>query len=179
MSRATLTSLYEHHRSYVRESVHLPFKTARNIDSIRTEYFDDGKTCERSPRNWARSLQVDEKCQGIDLANGAANGLAVLIAPAEVADFAKEQLRLYELRQYPVLGGATHFYETTKLDSSIPDTVFTTNTTFLLSREKKSVSKKPQPQIPKENAWKKPLTKQKNKKSVPAGCCYQSRSYCH
>jgi hypothetical protein len=54
MSRATLTSLYEHHHSYVRESVHLPFKTARNIvDSIRTEYFDDGKTCERSQRNWA------------------------------------------------------------------------------------------------------------------------------
>ena len=166
MSRATLTSLYEHHHSYVRESVHLPFKTSRNIDSIRTEYFDDGKTCERSPRNWARSLQVDEKCQGIDLANGTANGLAVLIAPAEVVDFAKEQLRLYELRQYPVLGGATHFYETTKLDPSIPDTVFTSNITFLLSQEKKALRKKPQQKIQTANAWKTPLT-DKKKKPVP------------
>jgi hypothetical protein len=73
---------------------------------------------------------------------------------------------LYELRQYPVLGGATHFYETTKLDPSIPDTVFTMNITFLLSREKKSVNKKPKPKIPKANAWKKPLTDQK-KKPVP------------
>ena len=167
ISRATLTSLYEHHHSYVRESVQLPFKTARNIDSIRTEYFDNGTTCERSPRDWARSLQLDDQYQGIDLANGAADGRAVLIAPAEVADFAKEQLRLYEIRQYPVLGGATHFYETSKLDPSIPETVFTTNITFLLSREKKSGSKKTEPQIPKENAWRKPLNKQKNKKPVP------------
>jgi hypothetical protein len=101
-----------HHHSYVRESVHLPFKTARNIDSIWTEYFDNGTTCERSPRDWARSLKLDDQYQGIDLANGVADGRAVLIAPAEVVDFAKEQLRLYDLRQYPVLGGATNFYET-------------------------------------------------------------------
>jgi hypothetical protein len=70
------------------------------IDSIRTEYFDNGTTCERSPRDWARSLQLDDQYQGIDLANGAADSRAVLIAPAEeVADFAKEQLRLYEIRQ--------------------------------------------------------------------------------
>ena len=71
------------------------FKTARNIDSIRTEYFDDGMTCERSPRNWARSLTLDDQHQGINLANGASDGLAVLIAPGDVAEFAKEQLRLY------------------------------------------------------------------------------------
>jgi hypothetical protein len=48
-------------------------------------------------RNWARSLTLDDQHQGIDLANGATDGLAVLIAPDDVADFAKEQLRLYEL----------------------------------------------------------------------------------
>jgi hypothetical protein len=31
------------------------------------------------------------------ISNGAADGLAILIAPDDVADFAKEQLRLYEL----------------------------------------------------------------------------------
>ena len=47
ISRETLTSLYGKHHSFVRNCVHLPFKTARNIDSIRTEYFDDGSsTCE-------------------------------------------------------------------------------------------------------------------------------------
>jgi hypothetical protein len=62
ISRVTLTSLYEHHHSYVRDSVQLPFKTARNIDSIRTEYFDDtSTTCERSLRNWARSLKLDDQ----------------------------------------------------------------------------------------------------------------------
>ena len=151
----------------MRNYVHLPFKTAQNIDSIRTEYFDDGSTCERSPRNWARSLKIDDQHQGIDLANGASDGLAVLIAPGDAAGFAKEQLSLYEIRQYPVLGGAKHFYETLTIDPSIPETVFTTNITFLLFREKKSESKKTEPQIPKENAWKKPLNKQKNKKSVP------------
>ena len=85
----TLTSLYGKHHSFVRDCVHLPFKTARNIDSIRTEYFDDGTTCERSPRIWARSLKIDDQHQGIDLANGASDGLAVLIAPGDVAEFAK------------------------------------------------------------------------------------------
>ena len=42
ISQETLTSLYGKHHSFVRDSVHLQFKTARNIDrSIRTEYFDD------------------------------------------------------------------------------------------------------------------------------------------
>ena len=44
ISRATLTSLYGKHHLFVRDCVH--FKMARNIDSIRTEYFDDGSTCE-------------------------------------------------------------------------------------------------------------------------------------
>jgi hypothetical protein len=97
ISRETLTSLYGKHHSFVRNCVHLPFKTARNIDSIRTEYFDDGWTCERSPRNWARSLTIDDQHQGIDLANGGASDCpAVLIAPRDAAEFAKEQLRLYE-----------------------------------------------------------------------------------
>ena len=110
---------------------------ARNIDSIRTEYFDDGTICERSLRNWARSLTLDDQHQGIDLANGVSDGLAVLIAPGDVSEFAKEQLQLYELRQYPVLHVANHFYETSKIDPSIPETVFTTKITFLLSRETK------------------------------------------
>ena len=109
ISQETLTSLYGKHHSFVRDSVHLQFKMARNIDSIRTEHFDDGTTCERSLRNWARSLTLDDQHQGIDLVNGASDGLAVLIAPGDVADFAKEQLRLSKLRQYPVLGGAKPF----------------------------------------------------------------------
>jgi hypothetical protein len=116
ISRETLTSLYRQHHSFVRDSVHLQFKNARNIDSIRTEYFDNGTTCEQSPRNWARSLKLNDQYQGIELANGAWDGLAVLIAPGDVADFAKEQLQLYELQQYPVLGGANYFYETSKID---------------------------------------------------------------
>ena len=84
------------------------------------------------------------------------------IAPGNVAEFAKEQLRLYELQQYPVLGGANHFYETSKIDPSIPETVFTMNITFLLSRENKSGSKKTEtPQILKVNAWTKRMEKQK------------------
>ena len=155
--------MYGKHHSFVRDSVHLQFKTARNIDSIRTEYFDDGTTCERSPRNWARSLTLDDQHQGIDLANGAADGLAVLIAPGDVADFAKEQLRLYELRQYPVLGDATNFYETSTIDPSIPETVFTTNIAFLLSRETKVGSKKTKPTPTPNNAWTKRMEKQKKK----------------
>ena len=37
-------------------------------------------------------LTLDDQHQGIDLANGAAGGLAVLIAPDDAAEFAKEQL---------------------------------------------------------------------------------------
>ena len=97
ISRETLTSLYGKHHSFVRDCVHLPFKTARNIDSIRTEYFDDCSTCERSPRNWARLLTLEDQHQGIDLVNGASDSLAVLITPGDLAEFAKEQVRLYEL----------------------------------------------------------------------------------
>ena len=64
---------------------------------------------------------------------GASDGIAVLIVPGDVADFAEEQLRLYELRQYPVVGGANHFYETLKIDPSILETVFTTNITLVSS----------------------------------------------
>jgi hypothetical protein len=95
--------------------------------------------------------------------NGAADDLAVLIAPGDVADFAKEQLRLYELRQYPVLGGATHFYETSTIDPSIPETVFTTTIAFLLSRETKVGSKKTKPTPTPNNAWTKRMEKQKKK----------------
>jgi hypothetical protein len=86
----------------------------------------------------------------------------VLIAPGDVADFAKEQLRLYDLCQYPVLGGATHIFETLVIDPSIPKTVFTTNITFILSRESKAGSKKTKtPQILKENVWTKRLATKK------------------
>ena len=88
---------------------------------------------------------------------GASDGIAVLIVPGDVADFAEEQLRLYELRQYPVVGGANHFYETSKIDPSIPETVFTTNITF---RETKVRSKKTKiTPIPKDNAWTKQMKK--------------------
>ena len=73
----------------MRDCVHLPFKMVRNIGGLRTEYFDDSSTCDRSLRNWARSLTIDDQHQGIDLANGASDGLAVLIAPGDVAEFAK------------------------------------------------------------------------------------------
>ena len=93
ISRETLTSLYRKHHSFVSDCVHfLPFKIAQNIDSIRMEYFDEGSTCERSLRNWARLLTIDNKHQGIDLANGVSDGFAVLIALGDVAEFAKEQL---------------------------------------------------------------------------------------
>jgi hypothetical protein len=80
-----------------------------------------------------------------------------------VADFAKEQLRLYELRQYSVLGDATNFYETSTIDPSIPETVFTTNIAFLLSRETKVGSKKTKPTPSPNNAWAKRMEKQKKK----------------
>ena len=104
--------------------------------------------------------------------NGVTDGLAVLIAPGDVAaDFGKEQPRLYELRQYPVLGaGATHFFETSKIDPSIPETVFTTNITFLLSRENKAGSKKTKiPPIPKENIWTARL--KKTEENIKAAKC--------
>jgi hypothetical protein len=86
----------------------------------------------------------------------------VLVAPGNAAEFAKEQPCLYELQQHPVLGGANHFYKTSKIDPSIPETVFTTNITLFLSCENKSGSKKTEaPQIPKVNAWTKRMENQK------------------
>ena len=64
--------------------------------------------------------------------------------------------------QYPVLGGANHFYKTSKIDPSIPEMVITMNITFLLSRENKSGSKKTEtPQILTVNAWMKRMENQK------------------
>jgi hypothetical protein len=93
-----------------------------------------------------------------------------------VADFAKEQLRLYELRQYSVLGDATNFYETLTIDPSIPETVFTRNIAFLLSRETKVGSKKTKPTLTPNNAWTKRMETQKKKTATVS---YQSRYYCY
>ena len=52
------------------------------------------------------------------------------------------------------------------IDQSIPETVFTTNITFLLSRENKAGSKKTKtPQILKENVWMNRLAPKKKKTS--------------
>ena len=75
---------------------------------------------------------------------------------------------MYKLRQYPVFGGANHFYETSKIDPSIPGTVFTTsNITFLLFRETKVESKKTKiTPIPKDNAWTKRMKTQRKTVTV-------------
>ena len=137
MNRSDLERIYQHHHNYLKDIHHLPFSLTRNIDSPRIEYNDDGQTIERSPRNWATTLEQDGKNLGVDIENGTKDGTTVLLVPHENLDIAQEKLRQYLQRQNPALVNAEKFYENLDIDPSIPSTIFTVNVTSLLNRELK------------------------------------------
>jgi len=137
MKRSDLERIYQHHHNYLKDIHHLPFSLTRNIDSTRIEYNDDGQTIERSPRNWATTLEHDGKNLGVDIENGTKDGSTTLIVPHEHLAIVQEKLRQYLQRQNPALVNAEKFYENLDIDSSIPTTIFTINVTSLLNRELK------------------------------------------
>jgi hypothetical protein len=70
MNRSDLERIYQHHHNYLKDIHHIPFPLTRNIDSPRIEYSDDGQTTERTPRNWATTLEHEGKNLGVDIENG-------------------------------------------------------------------------------------------------------------
>ena len=137
MNRSDLERIYQHHHNYVKDIHLLPFPLTRNIDSTRIEYNDDGQTTERSPRNWATTLEHEGKNLGVDIENGTKDGATILIVPHANLVIVQDKLRQYLQRQNPALVNAEKFYENLDIDPSIPSTIFTVNVTSLLKRELK------------------------------------------
>ena len=137
MNRSDLEKIYQHHHNYIKDIHHLPFSLTRNIDSSRIEYEDDGKTTERTPREWATNLEHEGQNLGVDIENGTKDGTSTLIVPHENLAVVQEKLQQYIQRQNPALVNAEKFYENLDIDSSIPATIFTVNVTSLLNRKLK------------------------------------------
>jgi hypothetical protein len=137
MNRSDLARIYQHHHNYLKDIHHLPFTLTRNIDSTRIEYNDDGQTTERSPRNWATTLEHEGKNLSVDIENGTKDGATTLIVPHENLILVQTLMRQYLQRQNPALVNAEKFYDNLDIDPSIPVTIFTINVTSLLNRELK------------------------------------------
>jgi hypothetical protein len=177
MNRSDLERIYQHHHNYLKDIHHIPFPLTRNIDSPRIEYSDDGQTTERTPRNWATTLEHEGKNLGVDIENGTKNGMTTLIVPHDNLALVQEHLRQYLQRQNPALLNAEKFYDNLDIDPSIPSTIFTVNVSSLLNRKLKqprqttavpqndsnTASSSHTPQSKESNAWSVPFLTKNNK----------------
>ena len=76
-----------------------------HLDQIRTEYFEDGKTVERSTRTWAATLRLADGTPALyDVTNGSNECHATLLAPAHFSETANVAWRHYRSRLHPPPG---------------------------------------------------------------------------
>jgi hypothetical protein len=59
LNQAQITSIYDQHRSRVRDLKAIPVPCLKSVDMERTEYHEDGSTMLHSLWQWARQLQDD------------------------------------------------------------------------------------------------------------------------
>ena len=106
MSPSQVDELFQMHDSYVKSLHHLSLAPlVTNLDLLRTEYFPDGTTVERSTREWALSLRLaDGKTSAqCDIVNGIKNKQsAFLMVPAAFAADIKSQVQQYRERLRPL-----------------------------------------------------------------------------
>ena len=137
-SKTDHKKIYDVHNAFVHDVSHLLFSASTSIDTPVTEYYDNGGTVTRSPRQWAKSLvyPAGESLEA-DLENGGQyNGKAVLVVPSAALLTAKTELQKYWDRRNPTLSHASKLYQDSlSTHPDIPKTVFTKNIDTILSKK--------------------------------------------
>ena len=97
--------LFATHKKFTASIQRLPlFPQVINIDRIRTEHLSTSKTMERSTREWATGLKLNDSGQSLrcDAENGGKDRRAYLLVPTAYLEQAKHEFESYKnrLKQY-------------------------------------------------------------------------------
>ena len=91
------------HERWAKSLKPIPLKPhITHLDQLRTEYYDDGKTIERSTRTWAATLRLADGTPALsDVTNGSNERHATLLVPAHFFETANTAWRQYRSRLHP------------------------------------------------------------------------------
>jgi hypothetical protein len=115
MSREQAMTLFEKHDSYIKALRFIPLSPMiNNLDTLRTEYFPDGTTIERSVRDWASTiLSVDGKESAhCDVVNGGYDQKSFLLMAPQHEVIVKAAFEDYRRRVFPFTLREERFRET-------------------------------------------------------------------
>ena len=91
------------HEKWAKSLKPIPLKPhITHLDQIRTEYYDNGKTIERSTRTWASTLRMTDGTPALcDVTNGSKERHATLLVPAHFMPAATLEWHQYRSRLHP------------------------------------------------------------------------------
>jgi hypothetical protein len=103
MTREKVIKLFETHDQYIKALKFIPlYPRLTNLDTLRIEHLEDGKTVKRSTREWASSIKLadgtDAKC---DVVNGGLDQKAYLLFPGKHEEAVKKAWDEYKQRVFP------------------------------------------------------------------------------
>jgi hypothetical protein len=102
MGAAAVKSLFATQKKFIDSLIRIPIPLMTNVDRSRLEHTPEGKTIERSMRQWVEGL-FDEKGHGMqcDVENGGKDRNAYLLTPKHHAEAVKAAFRAYRERVHP------------------------------------------------------------------------------
>ncbi len=104
MTKEQAGKLFETHDTYIKSLKGIPlFPMFANLDTIRTEYQDDGSTIERTLREWSKTVTLSDGKTYIpcDVVNGGFDQKAYLLVPPQYEQAAIEALETYRRKVFP------------------------------------------------------------------------------
>ncbi|KAI2501871.1 hypothetical protein MHU86_12563 [Fragilaria crotonensis] len=105
MTKEQAGKLFETHDTYIKSLKGIPlFPMFANLDTIRTEYQDDGTTIERTIREWSKTITLSDGKTYIpcDVVNGGYDQKAYLLVPPQYEQHAAiEALETYRRKVFP------------------------------------------------------------------------------
>ena len=103
MTDEQFTQHFLFHEKWAKSLKPIPLKPhITHLDQIRTEYFDNGITVERSTRNWASTLCLPDGTPALsDVTNGSKERHAMLLVPPHFLTAATLERRQYRARLHP------------------------------------------------------------------------------
>ena len=165
MTDEQVTQHFVFHEKWAKSLKPIPLKPyITHLDQIRTEYFDNGGTIERSTRNWASTLRLPDGTPALsDVTNGSKERHATLLIPAHYLTAATLEWRQYRSRLHPPGHREARFRDEVK---DLPDQIHIQNAveshmTFLEKMSSATVWNTVPPPVPNEG------DQQKNQSAMP------------
>ncbi|KAI2500342.1 hypothetical protein MHU86_14150 [Fragilaria crotonensis] len=114
MSREQAMSLFEKHDSYIKALRFVALSPMiNNLDTIRTEYFQDGTKVERSVRDWAATIMSPDGTESAhcDVVNGGYDQKSFLLMPPQYEATVRSAFEDYRRRIFPFTQREERFRE--------------------------------------------------------------------